>query len=341
MGFLYLPIFLLIFITSLSNAATLAGKATVKGAAVAGITVSAYPLDVMSFTGKTDYQSSSTDADGIFKIDVPPGQYYVIAKGDGLFTYYGRNPLSVPKKGLDNVNMLMVPTAASTPSLESQIETGIMSFVTHNGKSVAGASAAIYPDLSSQLKGFGMGMSQPTDENGFFEMQLEPGTYYLVVRLRKSGAFAGPLRAGDLFGYFPGNTLALKKGQIARLSIPLIEVPAKVERFASSLFGNTTITGIIVDQEGKPLDGLRALLYTESTMLNRPAYVSQPTGRDGRFVLSFPQGGTYFLAARNTLGGTPGPGELYGRYAGTRDGSIVVKTGKRLKDISIVVEEVW
>ncbi len=319
----------------------MAGKATIKSEPVAGITVSAYPADVMSFADPAPYKSSPTKGDGLFQLDIPPGQYYVIARGDGLFTYYGRNPLSVPKDGVQKVNMLMVPTDGKGPSADPRIETGVMGHVTRNGKPVTGASASIYPDLSSQLKGFGMGMSAPTDDNGFFEVPLEPGTYYLVVRQRKSGAFAGPLRAGDLFGYFPGNTLSLKKGEVARIEIPLIEVPEKVERFASSLFGNTTITGTIVDKDGKPLEGMRALLYKDMMMLNRPEYVSQPTGKDGKFVISFPTGGTYYLAARDVLGGTPAPGELYGKYAGTRDGSIFVKTGKNLKRIRIAVEEVW
>jgi hypothetical protein len=336
----FLAIFIVLISVS-SHAAVMAGKATVKSDPVAGITVSVYPLGVMSFTEKAPYQSPPTKADGLFEIEVPPGQYYVIARGEGLFTYYGRNPLSVPKEGVRKVNMLMVPTEGRVPESEPRIETGVMGYVTWNGEPVAGASASIYPDLSSQLKGFGMGMSAPTDENGFFEVPLEPGTYYLIVRQRQSGAFAGPLRAGDLFGYFPGNRIALKQGEVKQIAIPLIEVPEKVERFASSLFGNTTVSGIIVNQDGQPLEGLRALLYKDEMMLNRPEYVSQPTGPDGKFVISFPQGGTYFLAARNVLGGTPAPGELYGKYAGTRNGSIFVKTGKKLKKITITVEEVW
>ena len=98
-------------------------------------------------------------------------------------------------------------------------------------------------------------------------------------------------------------------GEVVRIAIPLIEVPEKVERFAASLFGNTTVSGVIVDKEGKPLEGLRALLYKDEMMLNRPEFVSQPTGSDGQFVVSFPQGGTYYLAARNVLGGTPAPGD--------------------------------
>ena len=331
--------YLLLSSVTLVHSATLIGKTTVKSDPVAGITVSAYPLNVTSFAEKAKYQSSPTHADGLFEIDVPPGQYYVIAEGDGLFTYYGRNALSVPKEGVQKVNMLMVPTNGETPVADPSIEAGVMGYVTWNGKPVVGASASVYADLSSQLKGFGLGMSAPTDETGFFEVPLDPGSYYLVVRLRKNGGFAGPLRAGDLFGYYPGNAITLQKGEVQRVAIPVIEVPEKVERFAASLLGNTTITGTIVDMEGRPVEGLRAILYTDSTMISRPEYVSQPTKKDGEFVISFPEGGTYFLAARNVLGGTPMQGEIYGRYAGTRDGSLFVRTGKKLKNIKITVEE--
>jgi hypothetical protein len=58
-------------------------------------------------------------------------------------------------------------------------------------------------------------------------------------------------------------------------------------------------------------------------------------------VLSFPKGGTYYLSARSELGGTPAPGELYGRYQGSPNHSLRVRTGKALEDIDIFVEEVY
>jgi hypothetical protein len=107
------------------------------------------------------------------------------------------------------------------------------------------------------------------------------------------------------------------------------------------MFGQTRISGRIVDRTGKPLAGLQALLYADDTMLNRPLYVSTPTGEDGRFQLSFPTGGTFYLAARSNLGGTPAPGELYGRYQGTAGAAIKIETGQSLEDVKIVVEAVW
>ena len=152
---------------------------------------------------------------------------------------------------------------------------------------------------------------------------------------------AGPLDAGDLFGYLPGNPLVLKDGEVARVHIPVIEVPEKVDRHAADLFGNTLIAGRVLDPHGKPVAGVQVLLYDDPMMLNRPLYVSRNTGADGHYQLSFPKGGRYYLAARNVLGGTPSPGELYGRYQGATDHSIVIETGKTLEGIEIEVDEVY
>jgi len=274
-------------------------------------------------------------------MEIPEGQYYLFASGADRFAYYGRNPISVPEGGLDNVNLLMEPTNLPVPQPEGLVKTGVSGIVTHDGEPVSGAILMVYTDLSSQLKGMGLGMSSPTAADGTFEFPLPEGRYYLVVRVRQDGAFAGPLKSGDLFGYLPGNPLPVQDGEVASVHIPVIMVPEKVERYASKLFGNTTIAGRIIDANGKPIAGLKALLYDDPMMLNRPLYVSQPTGADGTFVLSFPNGGTYYLAARNVLGGTPSPGELYGRYQGSKDHSVEIAKGKTLKDVEIRVEEVY
>lgn len=331
----------LLFITFTANAATLSGKATIQSNAAAGMEVFAYPVDVLDFSSEASFKAGPTRADGLFSLDLPKGQYYLLARGEGRFAYYGRNPVSVPEEGLENVNLLMEPTDLSVPEPGGLVETGVAGIVTENGQPVAGAVIMVYTDLSSQLKGMGLGMSAPTGPDGVFEFPLSPGSYYLVVRARKSGMMAGPLRAGDLFGYLPTNPLVVEDGKLTPVHIPVISVPEKVERYASSLFGNTSITGRIVNAQGKPVVGLQALLYDDPMMLNRPLYVSQPTGEDGRFVLSFPKGGVYYLAARDELGGTPAPGELYGRYQGSADHSVRIRTGKTLEGIEIKVEEVY
>ena len=322
-------------------AATVNGKATVDSEALAGIEVVAFPVSALNFSQPAAYTSVPTLADGLFSIDLPPGEYYLLAQGRELFNFYGRNPVAVPEDGLKNVNLLMLPDNLPVPQGDAVVETGVAGFVTAGGKPVPGAVVMVYTDLSSRLKGMGLGWTSPTDERGYFEAPLPSGAYYLVARVRKSGKMAGPLQAGDLFGYLAGNPLAIQDGALARVHIPLIEVPEKVDRHASDMFGNTLVKGQILDPKGQPVAGIQVLLYDDPMMLNRPLYVSQLTGADGRYQLSFPNGGHYYLAARNELGGTPAPGELYGRYQGTPDHSIMIETGQVLEDLEIIVDEVY
>ncbi len=331
----------LLMLSISAHAATLKGKTTVSAGTVSNVKVMAYPAELLTFNEPPPHVSAATAGDGFFSLELPEGRYYLFAKGEQLSAYYGRNPITVPEEGLEDVNLLMAPDNLPGPLEGTALEAGVVGRVSLAGEPVSNAIVTVYPDLSSQLKGMGLGMAAPTDQQGYFELPLSSGTYYLVVRVRQSGQMAGPLKAGDLFGYLPGNPLTLKEGALYRVHVPLIEVPEKVDRHASSMFGNTLVTGQVLDPKGQPVAGVQVLLYDDSMMLNRPLFVSQKTGPDGRYQLSFPKGGHYYLAARNELGGTPAPGESYGRYQGSPDHSIDIETGRVLEGIEIVVDEVY
>ncbi len=319
------------------------GKVTVERGQkpVAGVRLMAFPADSLSLAGKAPLVSEKTGPSGLFSLALVSGDYYFIARGEGLFSYYGRNPVTVPEEGLQEMNLALVEETPPLPDAVPQIATGVIGSASVDGKPLAGVVVYVYTDLNDQLKGRGLGMTGVTDESGLFEAPLSPGTYYLVARQRQGGGYAGPLSAGDYIGYYPGNPLVVRDGEVPRVAIPMLEVPEKVDRMASTLFGQTSIQGRILSADGKPLAGLRAVLYSDSMMLNRPLYVSQPSDETGRFVLSFPSGGTYYIAARDTLGGTPQPGELYGRFGGSDDSSVVLATGDAMEGIDIVVEKVW
>jgi len=338
-----LTLIVLAWSVSFAPAATVSGKMTVEHGqkTVAGVRLLAYPASSPSLAGEAPIVSIPTKDDGLYSLDLPPDEYYFLVRGAGLFTYYGRNPVTVTEQGLSNMNLALVDEQPPAIAIEPRVDTGVIGMATAAGKPLAGAIVYVYTDLNDRLKGMGIGMSAPTDETGMFEFPLPAGTYYLVARQRRSGGFAGPLRSGDYMGYYPGNPLVLHEKKVVKLAIPMLEVPAKVDRLASTLFGQTGIQGHIVDAKGNPVAGAWAVLYNNSTMLDRPLYVSQPSAADGSFVLSFPHGGTYYLAARNNLGGTPQPGELYGRYAGSADSSLQVEDGQTREGIDIVVEEMW
>ncbi len=106
---------------------------------------------------------------------------------------------------------------------------------------------------------------------------------------------------------------------------------------------NTGISGVITDADGKPVKDARLHAYTYPQMSERPKYVSEATGADGRYVLFFPEGGTFYLAARNRFGGPPKIGELYGRYDdGTVEpAAIHVKDNEIITHVDITVHKIW
>lgn len=321
-------------------AAPVAGKVALDGKGGAGVRVAAYPVTALSLAAEPAVLSPATGADGLFSLDLPPGQYYLLARGGDWFSYYGRNPVAVPPEGVSDVNLPLVAVSAPPSKLVPTLDNGVAGQVLQAGKPVANAVVFAYPDLSAQLKGFGLGMSAPTGADGVFELPLSAGSYYLVARVRHGSSLAGPLTAGDLFGYLPQNPVTVGTG-VSQVALPVVAVPEKVARHSATMFGQTRISGTIVDHAGKPLAGLQALLYADESMLNRPLYVSAPTGPDGAFQLSFPVGGAYYLAARNSLGGTPAPGELYGRYQGENGTSLKLETGGSLTGVTVTVEAVW
>jgi len=323
------------------NTSSVSGKITFHRLPAPGVKAFAYPLDVLSLNAPPRYLSSETGEDGLFKFDLPAGEYYVFVKGKGLFSFYGRNPVVVPPEGVRDLNLPLVRIIESSVAQEPLVTTGIMGNVYYDGAPLSGATIYIYTDLTSRLKGMGYAMAGPTDENGFFEVELPAGSYYIMARSRRDGGGTGPLRAGDFIGYYPGNPVTVDDGKIHSSSFSVLEVPEKADTMRESLFGQTALHGRLIDPSGHPVEGGRAVLYSDPRMLDRPLYVSAPTGPDGLFVISFPHGGTYYLAARNSLGGAPSPGDLYGTYDGSPYHSLKIETGDVVEDLEIVMEEMW
>jgi len=320
----------------------LSGRTMLDGRPVAGVRVMAYPRAAGALTGPAPYVSAPSDADGRFGLRLPPGRYFLLARGEKLFTYYGRNPVVIGETPVADLNLGLVRTKEAEGGFPPPfVEKGVQVRLLADGRPLAGATLYVYLDLTSDLKGMGYVMAGPSDADGLVEADLPAGTYYLLARKRASGLQVGPLVAGDWIGYWPGNPLRLADGGLHRLTIPMFRVPRKSARQMRLTAGRTLLAGTVLDAAGRPVAGVRAVLYRDPRMLNRPDLVSEPTGPDGRWQLLLPAGGTYYLAARNTLGGAPGPGDLYGTYNGSDDHAVRLKTGEARRDLQIVVEEMW
>ena len=194
------------------------------------------------------------------------------------------------------------------------------------------------------LKGPAFASSQASGNDGSFSLALPPGKYFFVLRKRAEGETTGPVRTGDWRSEIVGPVTVRAGERQARDFIALKKAGESKELpGGTAIPSKTGITGTVRDGDGKAVKGARVHAYTYPQMSERPKYVSEETGADGSYVLFFPEGGTYYLAARNRFGGPPKIGELYGRYDdGTVEPSAVhVKDDEILEDVDISVHKIW
>ncbi len=303
--------------------------------------------------GEPPVFSGTTDGSGTVVCPLAPGRYFLVAqwRRDGdygrpiapgdRFAYFGGNPVFV-SRGAEREIVLTLEEFASPPEGASAPAgaSGVAGVVLSGGVPVADAHVSAYLKADRGFRDLGFAAS-PTAADGGFLLDLPPGAYYLVARKRAGGGVAGPLRKGDAFGYYAVNPVTVVPGGLARVAIPvtvlrLRNAPAYSGEYAAAAF----IEGRILGRDGKARRGVYAALYDNPDLLNRPVFLSDVTGDDGRYRLPVPAPGTYYLGARNGYGGSPAPGDLYGRYEGTPDHSLPVREGDRLTGIDIVVEEV-
>lgn len=191
------------------------------------------------------------------------------------------------------------------------------------------------------LYGPAFAISSETTEEGTFDIELPDGDYVVVARKRTGGEESGPVVAGDNRSEFMPVTV---KGGVVDLQV---SAPIKIgdkRNFTGDVDESRTgLAGQVLDSDGQPVIAARVHVYDHVQMSERPKFVSEKTGPDGRYLIYLPAGGTYYLAARDKFGGPPKLGDLYGRYdKGTIEPSaVVVKEGQVLKQVDITVTKVW
>ncbi len=206
---------------------------------------------------------------------------------------------------------------------------------------LAGAVVYVYGE-GENLFGPARVVSEPAGPDGSYALNLPPGRYLVVVRKRQGGDTTGPVNAGDLRG--DPVPLTVKAGEPVTLDLLALLKDANEKSFpAPDRTGKTGISGTIRDEKGAPAVNVRVHVYDHIQMSERPKYVSEKTGPDGRYTVYLARGGTYYVAARDRFGGPPQVGDLYGRYdEGTVDPSgVVVRAGEITAGVDLTVHKVW
>ena len=222
--------------------------------------------------------------------------------------------------------------------LDGKGETGMTGRVImrEGGAPVSDAYVHIYADTAFNLLGPSQSMSSPTDKDGRYQVNLAPGTYFVVARKRVSGNPTGPLSPGDYYSEHQRVVTDVVAGKIAVVDLPLVLMnnPMFFKRDIASLETDTAIRGQIVDKAGKPVYGAFCMAYNNADLKRLPDYVSTLSDSDGHFTIYFPQGGSYYLSARMQVYDMPHPGEPYGRI----ETPVSVEKGTSRDDVTITLE---
>lgn len=333
------------------------GKLTISGEGIAGARVYAYRTFADYRNSNPAFVSAPSEPDGRYTIETAPGNYFLAAKklkgtgpdappGDGdLFSFHGSNPLLSATGKFVHVGFSLLPFSAGVEYLpyEDGASGALKGRVTFEGAPVEGAFVTLYVDTAEDLRGSSYASSPATGVTGAFAFEYLPGLdYYVVARKRASGKPAGPLADGDLFGFFPANPVHVKEGNTASIEIPVTKKSGEITggEGAPAAVG-ARITGRVLDRFGKPVAGVYVFAYLEKVMAHkRPEALSRAVDAEGYYSLDLKGGGTYYIGARANYGDSPSIGEWYGRWEGTADHSLNVKTGQTLDRIDITVEKI-
>jgi hypothetical protein len=140
-----------------------------------------------------------------------------------------------------------------------------------------------------------------------------------------------------MLGYDPGNPIVVESGRYTPSAIPVAQLKM-IKLVETPAFKPGTIEGRIIDHHGRPVPGAYAALYDNLRMVGRAVFRSDPVGADGKFLLSVPVPGEYFLGARSGYGSAPAAGGWFGAWDGPADHSIKIMTGEA-RFVEIIVNQ--
>ena len=313
------------------------GRVAWRGELIPQITVQAYKQIADIAKGVPIAVSAPTDLDGIYQLELAPGNYVLTAssrpgalKPGDLFCYYSGSPIQVPASGYRNVgfNLIRVPEE----TVKEAERSGIYGQLTYQGEPLEKAYLYVYKDPGKGFKGPGY-FIQPV-ASGSFRLNLPPGDYYLLARKRARGGQFGPIEIGDHFNYYFGNPVHVESGQAREVKIETVTRLSMLEEDVVEFQG---ARGQVVDAAGAAQAGLYVFAYRQAEMTGTPDYFSTPTGPDGRFELVLPDGGPYYLLARQAFGGPAGGDELYGKLQNSDGGPQAVAVSGQKVEVVIHV----
>lgn len=151
-------------------------------------------------------------AKGNFRLSLPPGDYYVLARKrarggqfgpveiDDHFNYYYGNPIRIEADQVRQIELETIKRLAMLEEEEGAFQGVKGQVLGPAGKGVAGLRVFAY--RQPEMNGMPDFFSPVTDEQGLFQLPLpEFGSYFLLARK----SFGGPAAGGELYGKYHDN----------------------------------------------------------------------------------------------------------------------------------------
>lgn len=174
------------------------------------------------------------------------------------------------------------------------------------GKPVAGAKVFYYDSADTRRPADFI--SPVSDSSGRTALQLPPGRYWAVARLKKDGAY-GPLMPGDKHSGEP-TVLEPAAGENLPAEFVIADIRDVGRTKQSVAAESVVLRGRIVDGDGAPVANAYVFANRTAAGAALPEFLSAWTAADGGYTLYLPVGGHYFVgAARQFPPETPLRGE--------------------------------
>lgn len=331
---------------------TVAGTAVIGDAAAPGAEVQFFVKAGAERSG-APFAAVKAGGDGTFRIELPPGAYFVVARtavreGGRDRTYKGEfagNPVAVTAGGA--VRAIRIAMAEmSSAGFAPRAGTGVGGKVTSGGRPVRGAYVYAYPAGSLTVRGPSFVAFARTDAAGRFRLLLREGSFVVVARRKGGDDETGTMTPDGESGGGEGKAVTLSAGTMIEVGEIALHRPRGASlRVRAGAGGQekaaAEIRGTVVRDDGSAGEGVYVMAYADHRMIGRPFAISGRTGKEGGFVLVLPRAGTFYLGARSGRGGPVSPGEWVGTYDGDPAHAVSVGPGGRREGIRIRVAETW
>lgn len=202
-------------------------------------------------------------------------------------------------------------------------------YAAESGHPPTGESYGRVPDYIAEM-----------DNNGRFTTDLSGGNYYIEAGKGKEGR-PGPPTEGDYHIIIKDKAglpaqFAVKEGQTTDLGII-----SGIGLFKKSAGGNGhNISGIVMTDEGAPVENAVVFAYKNPDMRGKPFLVSDKTGKDGKYKLPAQPEVPFFLVAREIYSaGRPKSGDRVGIYGENGPVPVVVHGGEKVTGVNIKVRK--